>query len=40
MWLKRVNLIYNSFTETVFLNWHFVLPEDGTLVPKHVADAP
>ena len=21
-------------------NWHFVLPEDGTLVPKHGGDVP
>jgi hypothetical protein len=23
-----------------FENWHFVLPEDVTLVPKHIGDAP
>jgi hypothetical protein len=31
---------YNSFPEaTGFLNRHFVLPEDGTLMSKHVGDA-
>jgi len=25
--------------QLVFKDWHFVLPEDGTLVPKHVGDA-
>jgi hypothetical protein len=24
---------------TVLFKWHFVLPEDGTLVPKQVGDA-
>jgi len=23
----------------VFKNWHIVIPEDGTHVPKHVAEA-
>jgi len=22
----------------VFKNWHFILPEDGTFVPKHVGE--
>jgi hypothetical protein len=31
---------YNSFPEaTGFQNRHFVLPEDGTLISKHVGDA-
>jgi hypothetical protein len=25
---------------TGFKNWHFDLPEDGTLVPKRVGDTP
>jgi len=24
----------------VFKDWHFVVPEDDTLVPKHAADTP
>jgi hypothetical protein len=35
------NIMNNSFpVETGFKNSHFGLPEDGTLVPKHVADVP
>jgi len=32
--------INKSFTvEISFKNWHFVLPEDGTLVQKHAGKA-
>jgi len=29
-----------SSTNWFFENWRFVLPEDGTRVPKHVEDGP
>jgi hypothetical protein len=29
-----------SSLATGFKNWHFDLPEDGTLIPKHVGNTP
>jgi hypothetical protein len=36
----RVTLQITAFEAAIgFKNWHFFLPEDGTLVKKHVGDA-
>jgi len=38
--LLQIEEFHNSFPEaTGFQNRHFVLPEDGTLIPKQVGDA-
>jgi len=39
--LQTKEPINSSFTVAfvVFKNWHSVLPEDGTNVPKHVEEA-
>jgi hypothetical protein len=37
---RRILHIITSQRQLFFLNGHSVLPEDSTLVPKRVADAP
>ena len=39
--LPQVVFVLNAivFSDCFFCKWHFVLPEDGTIVPKHVGDA-